>query len=149
LNPFVNPNPHPEPITSTNALDLLRPAQIIIDCTDRPLTRYLLADAAVRLGVPLVSGAAISNAGQWAVYGGNVGAGSAGLGGSVEATVGDRKGKRRACYRCIWPQIIPGSNGRCEDVGVWGVVTGMVGTGMAGEVIKIILGNEGQLDIEI
>ncbi|KAI9635364.1 putative activating enzyme URM1 [Dioszegia hungarica] len=124
LNPFITPHPHSEPITPNNALALLRAAEIIVDCTDRPLTRYLLSDASVRLGVPLVSGAAISSAGQWAVY--------------------DDKGKRRACYRCIWPQIIPGSSGRCEDVGVWGVVTGMAGTGMAGEVIKLILGNEDQ-----
>lgn len=56
----------------------------------------------------------------------------------------DAKGKRRACYRCIWPQIIPGSNGRCEDVGVVGMVTGMVGTGMASEVVKLILGKPGE-----
>ncbi|WVR04465.1 hypothetical protein IAU60_001468 [Kwoniella sp. DSM 27419] len=127
LNPKINLIPHAVPITPSTALTHLRPYSIIVDCTDRPLTRYLLNDAAVRLSVPLVSGAAISSAGQWAVYGGST-----------------RSGKRRACYRCIWPSVLAGSggNGRCEEQGVWGVVTGLVGVGMAGEVIKLIVGRD-------
>ncbi|WWD07897.1 hypothetical protein V865_006004 [Kwoniella europaea PYCC6329] len=126
-NPSVNLIPHPVPITPSTAISLLQPYSILVDCTDRPLTRYLLSDASVRLGMTLVSGAAISSAGQWAVYGGST-----------------RAGKRRACYRCIWPSVLPGSGGKCEEEGVWGVVTGLVGTGMAGEVIKLITGKEDQ-----
>ncbi|OCF38653.1 adenylyltransferase and sulfurtransferase [Kwoniella heveanensis CBS 569] len=131
LNPKVNLIPHHVPITPSTALPLLRPYSMIIDCTDRPLTRYLLNDAAVRLDVPLVSGAAISSAGQWAVYGG-------------ATTSKDGSKKKRACYRCIWPSVLAGSggNGKCEEQGVWGVVTGLVGTGMAGEAIKLIVGRE-------
>jgi adenylyltransferase/sulfurtransferase len=40
-----------------------------------------------------------------------------------------------------------GGNDRCEELGVYGVVTGMVGTGMASEVIKVLLGNDGELSI--
>ncbi|OCF59031.1 adenylyltransferase and sulfurtransferase [Kwoniella mangroviensis CBS 10435] len=126
-NPSVNLIPHPVPITPSTAISLLQPYSILVDCTDRPLTRYLLSDASVRLGITLVSGAAISSAGQWAVYGGST-----------------KEGKRRACYRCIWPSVLPGSGGKCEEEGVWGVVTGLVGTGMAGEVIKLIIGKEDQ-----
>lgn len=126
LNPNVRVIPREEAIQPSTALARLRNLDIIIDCTDRPMTRYLLNDAAVRLSKPLVSGAAISSAGQWAVYGGSA------------------KGQKRACYRCLWPALLPGAAGRCEDVGVWGVVTGMVGTGMASEVIKLLLGNEGE-----
>ncbi|WVF70021.1 hypothetical protein IAT40_004807 [Kwoniella sp. CBS 6097] len=131
LNPKINLIPHQVPITPSTALTLLRPYSMIIDCTDRPLTRYLLNDAAVRLGVPLVSGAAISSAGQWAVYGGTT-------------TTLEGEKKKRACYRCIWPSVLAGSggNGKCEEQGVWGVVTGLVGTGMAGEAIKLIVGKE-------
>lgn len=132
LNNKVNLIPYPVPVTPSTALDLLRPYSIILDCTDRPLTRYLLSDAAVRLDVPLVSGAAISSAGQWAVYGGKT-----------------KSGKRRACYRCIWPSILPGSVGTCEEQGVWGVVTGMIGVGMAGEAIKLIVGKEGELGYSV
>ncbi|WWC67725.1 uncharacterized protein I206_101637 [Kwoniella pini CBS 10737] len=124
-NPSVTLIPNPVPITPSTALSLLKPYSILVDCTDRPLTRYLLSDASVRLDIPLVSGAAISSAGQWAVYGGT--------------TV---IGKRRACYRCVWPSVLPGSGGKCEEEGVWAVVTGLVGTGMAGEVIKLIINKE-------
>jgi adenylyltransferase/sulfurtransferase len=79
------------------------------------------------LGIPLVSGGAISNAGQWAVYGGTY----------------DVNGKkeRRACYRCLWPSVIGGGGGmgRCDELGVWGMGVGMIGVGMAGEVVKLIL----------
>ncbi|TYJ54304.1 hypothetical protein B9479_005063 [Cryptococcus floricola] len=127
LNTKINLIPNPVPITPSTALDLLRPYTILLDCTDRPLTRYLLSDAAIRLDIPLVSGAAISSAGQWAVYGGM-----------------RKNGARRACYRCIWPSVLAGSggNGRCEELGVWPVVTGMIGVGMAGEAIKLILAKE-------
>lgn len=127
LNSHVTVTAIEEPITPSNAVSLLSNHNLIIDCTDRPLTRYLLSDAAVALDLPLISGAAISSAGQWAVYGG--------------AT---SKGKRRACYRCLWPKMVnAGGNDRCEELGVYGVVTGMVGTGMASEVIKVLIDNDG------
>ena len=128
LNPHVKVITHELPIDQTNAIPLLTPNDLLIDCTDRPMTRYLLSDASVAIGIPLVSGAAISSAGQWAVYGGIT-----------------PKGKRRACYRCLWPRMVnAGGNDRCEELGVYGVVTGMVGTGMASEVIKVLLGNDGE-----
>jgi len=129
LNPHVNVITHGLPIDQSHAITLLRPHDLVIDCTDRPMTRYLLSDAAVTLNLPLVSGAAISSAGQWAVYGGT-----------------NSKGKRRACYRCLWPKMVEaGGNDRCEELGVYGVVTGMIGTGMASEVIKVLLGRDGPL----
>jgi adenylyltransferase/sulfurtransferase len=128
LNPHVEVITHELPIDQTNAITLLRPHDLIIDCTDRPMTRYLLSDAAVTLNLPLISGAAISSAGQWAVYGGS-----------------NSKGKRRACYRCLWPKMVEaGGNDRCEELGVYGVVTGMIGTGMASEVIKVLLRRDGE-----
>lgn len=133
LNPHVKTIPHTEAITPSTALSQLAGHDLLIDCTDRPLTRYLLSDVSVALDIPLVSGAAISTAGQWAVYGGTIGAASRDKG----------KGKRRACYRCMWPRLVEGSSGRCEEVGVWGMVTGIVGTGMASEVIKVLSGQDG------
>lgn len=44
----------------------------------------------------------------------------------------------------MWPRMVnAGGNDRCEELGVYGVVTGLVGTGMASEVIKLLIGNEG------
>lgn len=100
----------------------------MLDCTDRPATRYLIADACVALDTPLVSGAAVSGAGQWAVYGGRY----AGPEGPVQ----------RACYRCLWPSA-PVASQNCEDSGVWGVVTGMVGCAMAAEALRVLIDNPG------
>ncbi|TXT10707.1 hypothetical protein VHUM_02212 [Vanrija humicola] len=124
LNPHVNLAPRPEPILPSTALAQLAGHDLVVDCTDRPFTRYLANDAAVRLQLPLVSGAAIAGSGQWAVYGGVLDAAA---------------GTRRACYRCLWPRVV-GDPGSCADNGVWGPVTGLVGTAMASEVIKILIG---------
>lgn len=92
------------------------------------MTRYLLSHTATILDIPLISGAAISNLGQWAIYGGI-----------------KKDGKKRACYRCIWPKVVSGGGGEgaCEEVGVWGAVVGMVGVAMAGEVVKLLIGQSG------
>ncbi|KAL1408956.1 hypothetical protein Q8F55_005770 [Vanrija albida] len=126
LNPHVQLAPRPEPVLPSTALSQLAGHDIVVDCTDRPFTRYLANDAAVRLGLPLVSGAAIASAGQWAVYGGVRGG-------------GDGTAARRACYRCLWPRVV-GDPGSCADNGVWGPVVGLVGTAMASEVIKLVVG---------
>ncbi|KAK1926506.1 hypothetical protein DB88DRAFT_508602 [Papiliotrema laurentii] len=89
------------------------------------MTRYLLSDASVLLDKPLVSGAAISTAGQWAVYGGT-----------------SPSGSRRACYRCMWPRVVGDGGGRCDEIGVWGPVVGLVGVAMAGEALRLVLGSE-------
>ena len=121
-------------------MDLLQSFAILVDCTDRPMTRYLVNDAAVLLDIPLVSGAAISSAGQWGVYGGRLESNE--RDGPVAESSLDGV-RRRACYRCMWPAVVGDGGGKCQDVGVWGVVTGMVGTSMASEVIKLIIGTQG------
>lgn len=127
LNPHVKVIAHQEAITPENAIPLLNAYDLVVDCTDRPYTRYLLSDASVLLERTLVSGAAISGAGQWAVYGGK--------------TI---HGVRRACYRCMWPRIVGEGGGKCDEVGVWGPVVGMVGVAMAGEVLRVIIGLPGE-----
>lgn len=104
----------------------------MLDCTDRPFTRYLINDACVRLGISLVSGAALGAAGQWAVYGG---------------TQSLDESNKRACYRCLWPK--PGPSARCDEAGVWGPVTGIVGNGMAAEALRTIIGHEGKSSLHI
>lgn len=55
-------------ITSKNALDLIKPYDVVLDCTDNVATRYLLNDACVILNKPLVSGAALRMEGQVFLY---------------------------------------------------------------------------------
>ncbi|KAI0797876.1 hypothetical protein C8Q75DRAFT_709560 [Abortiporus biennis] len=122
------------PITSallpTNALDLLEPYDIILDCTDNAPTRYLLSDTAVQLGKPLVSGAAQKYDGQLCIY---------------------NYGENGPCYRCLFPKpTAPELAGSCAEVGILGVVTGIIGNLQALETIKIITGlHEGKASLLI
>jgi len=81
LNPNVNIERYDQGITAFNAVDMVKQYDVIVDCTDSPSTRYLISDAAVICGKPLVSGSALGTEGQLAVY--------AYRGGP--------------CYRCVFP----------------------------------------------
>jgi adenylyltransferase/sulfurtransferase len=91
---------------------------VILDCTDNAPTRYLLSDSAVILKKPLVSGAAQRLDGQLCIY--NL----------------DNTGP---CYRCLFPQPSQ-TAASCDETGILGAVTGVIGTLQALEAIKIILG---------
>ncbi|KZT02882.1 uncharacterized protein LAESUDRAFT_814944, partial [Laetiporus sulphureus 93-53] len=109
--------------TASNALSSLR-LHLILDCTDNLPTRYLLSDTAVRLGRPLVSGAAQQFDGQLCTS--NLGPGEG------------------PCFRCLFPKALtPTLAGSCEELGVLGVVTGFIGNFQALEAIKIIMGLHG------
>ncbi|KAJ8072579.1 hypothetical protein PM082_016138 [Marasmius tenuissimus] len=109
-----------EALTPQNALSLLSPYDVILDCTDNAPTRYLLSDTAVALGKPLVSGAAQKYEGQLCVY---------------------NLGESGPCYRCLFPKPpAPENVGTCEETGILGAVTGIIGNLQALETIKIITG---------
>ncbi|THH09745.1 hypothetical protein EW146_g8597 [Bondarzewia mesenterica] len=109
-----------EALSPSNALSLLSPYDIILDCTDNAPTRYLLSDTAVRLNKPLVSGAAQKFEGQLCTY--HLGAGG-------------------PCYRCLFPRPpAPEMAGSCEEMGILGAVTGVIGNLQALEAIKILTG---------
>jgi adenylyltransferase and sulfurtransferase len=98
----------------------LKPYDVILDCTDNAPTRYLLSDAAVILGKPLVSGAAQQYDGQLCTY---------------------NLGETGPCYRCLFPKPpAPENAGSCEETGILGAVTGVIGNLQALEAIKIIAG---------
>jgi adenylyltransferase/sulfurtransferase len=129
LNARANLEPHHTSLTASNALSLLSNYDIILDCTDNAPTRYLLSDAAVRLGKPLVSGAAQKFEGQLCVY-------------NLPLKDGEGRGP---CYRCLFPvPPKPESVGSCEEVGILGAVTGIIGTMQALETVKIIAGLHGE-----
>lgn len=112
-----------EALQPTNAISLLQPYDVILDCTDNSPTRYLLSDTAVQLNKPLVSGAAQKFDGQLCTYNlGNLG----------------------PCYRCLFPRPPAHEvSGTCEETGILGVVTGIIGNMQALETIKIITGLHG------
>lgn len=119
LNPTINIEAIRERIESTNALTLLEKIDVVLDCTDNFATRYLLNDACVLLDKPLVYGSVFRYEGQVAVF----------------------NYKRGANYRDFYPT--PPDAGQvpnCEEGGVLGVLTGIIGSLQANEAIKIITG---------
>lgn len=115
---------HARAVTGENAVDLLRPYNVVLDCTDNAPTRYLLSDTCVALGRPLVSGAAQKFEGQLCIY---------------------NLGTDGPCYRCIFPTPPrPEFAGSCAELGIMGTVTGVIGSLQAMEAIKIIVGLTGE-----
>jgi adenylyltransferase/sulfurtransferase len=119
LNQFVQFNIYQEKLTTKNALGLFNQYDIIVDGTDNFSTRYLVNDACVKTNKPLVYGAIYKFEGQVSVFNYNNG----------------------PSYRCLFPEAPEaGSVPNCSEIGVIGVLPGLIGTQQANEVIKIILG---------
>lgn len=119
INPHIRIERYHTPLTSHNALEMLAAFDVIVDGTDNFPTRYLLNDAAVLLGKPLVYGSIYRFEGQASVFAMPDG----------------------PCYRCLIPQppppdLVPS----CAEAGVLGVLPGTIGTIQATETIKLILG---------
>ncbi|RCN51790.1 ThiF family protein [Ancylostoma caninum] len=126
LNSTVNVIVHNTVLSKDNALDIFRPYNIVVDCSDNPATRYLLNDACVILKKPLVSGSALRWEGQLTVY-----------------NYVDINGERSPCYRCLFPvPTNPAHVTNCSEGGVLGPVVGVIGSMQALEVLKIAAGHE-------
>jgi len=119
LNSDINVVPHITVLDSSNALEVIRGYDIVLDCTDNVATRYLLSDACVILDKPLVSGSALRWEGQLTVY----------------------NYKNGPTYRCLYPQPpAPESVTNCSDGGVIGPVVGIIACHQALETVKILSG---------
>ncbi len=118
INPLVAADAIPLRFSADNARDLVRLYDVVIDCTDRFPTRYLINDACALEGKPDVYGSIFRFDGQVSVFWRNHG----------------------PCYRCLFPQAPPaGSVPTCAEGGVLGVLAGIVGTLQANEALKLIL----------
>ncbi|MGB0882068.1 MAG: molybdopterin-synthase adenylyltransferase MoeB [Vicingaceae bacterium] len=118
LNPYVNFDVYSEKLTTKNALPLFTRYDIIVDGTDNFSTRYLVNDACIISNKPLVYGAIYKFEGQVTVFNYNNG----------------------PSYRCLFPEVPKaGSVPNCSDIGVIGVLPGLIGTQQANEVLKLIL----------
>jgi len=118
LNSKINIVAYPEMLSSQNALVLFEQYDIIVDGSDNFSTRYLVNDAAILSGKPFVYGAIYKFEGQVSVFNYNNG----------------------PSYRCLFSSPPKGGSvANCSEVGVLGVLPGIIGTMMANEVIKIIL----------
>jgi molybdopterin/thiamine biosynthesis adenylyltransferase/molybdopterin synthase catalytic subunit/rhodanese-related sulfurtransferase len=125
-NPFIDVRIHQAKADADTLPDLFGQYDIVLDCTDNFATKYLLADAAILYGKPVVQASIHRFEGQLLTIDPNSSGG---------------------CLRCLWPAPPPeGLIGNCAEVGVLGVTPGLFGTLQASEALKIILGLPGVLD---
>jgi sulfur-carrier protein adenylyltransferase/sulfurtransferase len=108
-----------ERMTSDNVLQILKDFDVIVDGADNFQTRYLLNDAALKLGKHVVHSSIYRFEGQMTVF-------------SAEGA---------PCYRCLYPEPPPPDEApSCQEAGVLGVLPGIMGVLQAAEAIKILLG---------
>ena len=119
INPLVGVVTHRLRLDATNALELVRPYDLVVDGSDNFPTRYLVNDACVLCGKPLVYGAVQRFEGQLSVF-------------------NYRGGPH---YRDLFPEAPPpGSVPSCAEAGVVGVLPGVIGVLQATEALKVLLG---------
>lgn len=103
-------------LTEKNAAAMCKGHDVVIDATDDPATKFHIHDACLKAGIPLIHGGAIQWGGQVTVF-----------------PVGGKP-----CLRCLFEDVPPAE--RCQDAGVLGAACGVVGSVMAAEAVKLILG---------
>ena len=120
LNPEINVIEHRVRLAPGNAEELFSQYDLIVDGSDNFSSRYLANETCVKLKKPLVSAALVRFEGQLSTY---------------------KPHETGPCYRCLFPEppdpaLVP----RCDTVGIFGAVAGVMGSLQATEVLKEILG---------
>jgi molybdopterin/thiamine biosynthesis adenylyltransferase/rhodanese-related sulfurtransferase len=119
INPDVKVVKYKTRLDASNILEIIDGYDVIVDGVDNFPTRYLLNDATVRLGIPVVSASILGFDGQLSVF----------------------KPHEGPCYRCLYPVPPPAELApSCGANGVLGVLPGTMGLLQATEVIKLIVG---------
>jgi len=119
INPDVNVVPHQTRLTSDNIMSILPNYDVVVDGADNFQTRYLVNDAALKLGKPVIHASIFRFEGQLTVFPAEGG----------------------PCYRCLYPEPPPPEDApSCAEAGVLGVLPGIMGVLQATEAVKILLG---------
>ena len=123
LNPTVKIVGYETRLSSANVEQVLAGYDVVVDGSDNFPTRYLVNDACVKMGVPNVHGAVYRFEGQMSVF------------------WPARPQRAGPCYRCLFPEPpSPEDAPSCAEVGVLGVLPGVIGLLQATETIKLLLG---------
>lgn len=126
LNPHVHVTALGQRIDASNALDLIAAHDVVADGSDNFRTRYLVSDACYLAKRPLVTGAL-------GIFDGSVT--------TLRAHERDKDGALNPTYRCLFPEPPPpGTVPTCEEAGILGALAGLVGSMMAIEVLREIIG---------
>ena len=128
LNPDVKVVGYKERVDSSNVDRLFSEYDVIVDGTDNFTTRYLVNDASVFLGKPVVHGSIFRFDGQLTTF----------VPPKAAKTLGIEAGP---CYRCLYPEPPPPHLApSCQEAGVLGILPGVIGVLQATEAIKLLLG---------
>ena len=126
LNPHVAVEPHAARLTAVNALDLIGRYDVVADGSDNFATRYLVADACYFARKPLVTAALGTFDGTLT---------------TIRAHERGAAGRPNPTYRCLFPEPPPpGAVPACAEAGILGALAGVVGSMMALEVMREIVG---------
>ncbi len=126
LNPHVVVEPHAVRLGPANALDIIRRYDLVADGSDNFATRYLVSDACYLAGKPLVTAAV-------GVFDGTVT--------TIRAHERGSDSRPNPTYRCLFPEPPPpGTVPACAEAGILGALTGVIGSLVALEVIREIVG---------
>jgi molybdopterin/thiamine biosynthesis adenylyltransferase/rhodanese-related sulfurtransferase len=119
LNPDVKVDKHKARLDSSNVMDVLSRYDVIVDGADNFQTRYLVNDAALKLGKPVVHASIFRFEGQLTVF----------------------PAQGSPCYRCLYPEPPPPEEApSCSEAGVLGILPGIMGVLQANETVKLLLG---------
>jgi sulfur-carrier protein adenylyltransferase/sulfurtransferase len=119
INPDVEVVKYKTRLDASNIMEIIDGYDVIVDGVDNFPTRYLLNDATVRLGIPVVSASILGFDGQLSVF----------------------KPHEGPCYRCLYPVPPPAELApSCGANGVLGVLPGTMGLLQATEVVKLVTG---------
>ncbi len=120
----MNPDPQltvlPQRLEGVALEEQVSRADVVLDCSDNFPTRHDINRACVRLGKPLVSGAAVRFDGQISVF--------------------DGRQADAPCYACLFPEAAGGGEMRCAEFGVFAPLVGIVGALQAAEALKLLMG---------
>lgn len=127
LNPDVRVVPYDERLTGKNVERLTADYDVVVDGADNFPTRYLVSDASVTLGFPVVHGSIFRFEGQVTTF----------IPERAAARTGFTAGP---CYRCLFPLPPPPEDApNCRQAGVFGVLCGVIGSLQATETLKLLL----------
>jgi adenylyltransferase/sulfurtransferase len=120
INPEISVQAINERVAGPRLDELVRDADIVLDCSDNFATRHALNRACVAHRKPLVSGAGVRFDGQITVF--------------------DLRDAQSPCYHCLFPEHSENEDMRCAVMGVFAPLVGIIGSMQAAEALKLIAG---------